>query len=183
MFKKKEVKNKVGSPKLVDTKLKKESLIVSWVCVIFSVVLLFIGAYELNIIPNTSKLKGSANTNLCTSIPEELMYNEETNPDGFKDTKFFSAVLSAAQVSGNYKFNNSSYCSTITKEDLNEITSVYINDLKSYDPNGIQYLTNLDVLNIYGYLHSIDLSKNKKLRSLTLSYSRLTEIDLSNNPN
>lgn len=183
MFKKKEVKNKVGRPKLADTKLKKESLIVSLVCVIFSVVLLFIGAYELNIIPNTSKLKGSANTNLCTSIPEELMYNEETNPDGFKDTKFFSAVLSAAQVSGNYKFNNSSYCSTITKEDLNEITSVYINDLKSYDPNGIQYLTNLDVLNIYGYLHSIDLSKNKKLRSLTLSYSRLTEIDLSNNPN
>ena len=183
MFKKKEVKNKVGRPKLADTKLKKESLIVSLVCVIFSVALLFIGAYELNIIPNTSKLKGSVNTNLCTSIPEELMYNEETNPDGFKDTKFFSAVLSAAQVSGNYKFNNSSYCSTITKEDLNEITSVYINDLKSYDPNGIQYLTNLDVLNIYGYLHSIDLSKNKKLRSLTLSYSRLTEIDLSNNPN
>lgn len=183
MFKKKEVKNKVGRPKLADTKLKKESLIVSLVCVIFSVVLLFIGAYELNIIPNTNKLKGSVNTNLCTSIPEELMYNEETNPDGFKDTKFFSAVLSSAQVSGNYKFNNSSYCSTITKEDLNEITSVYINDLKSYDPNGIQYLTNLDVLNIDGYLHSIDLSKNKKLRGLTLSYSRLTEIDLSNNPN
>lgn len=183
MFKKKEVKNKVGRPKLADTKLKKESLIVSLVCVIVSVALLFIGAYELNIIPNTSKLKGSVNTNLCTSIPEELMYNEETNPDGFKDTKFFSAVLSAAQVSGNYKFNNSSYCSTITKEDLNEITSVYINDLKSYDPNGIQYLTNLDVLNIDGYLHNIDLSKNKKLRSLTLSYSRLTEIDLSNNPN
>ncbi len=183
MFKKKEVKNKVGRPKLADTKLKKESLIVSLVCVIFSVALLFIGAYELNIIPNTSKLKGSVNTNLCTSIPEELMYNEETNPDGFKDTKFFSAVLSAAQVSGNYKFNNSSYCSTITKEDLNEITSVYINDLKSYDPNGIQYLTNLDALDIDGYLHSIDLSKNKKLRSLTLSYSRLTEIDLSNNPN
>ena len=49
MFKKKEVKNKVGRPKLADTKLKKESLIVSLVCVIFSVVLLFIGAYELNI--------------------------------------------------------------------------------------------------------------------------------------
>ena len=73
MFKKKEVKNKVGRPKLADTKLKKESLIVSLVCVIFSVALLFIGAYELNIIPNTSKLKGSVNTNLCTSIPEELI--------------------------------------------------------------------------------------------------------------
>lgn len=187
MFKKKEVKNKVGRPKLADTKLKKESLIVSLVCVIFSVVLLFVGAYELNIIPNTSKLKGwlnpTVNTNLCTSIPEELMYNEETNPDGFKDTKFFSAVLSGSQVSGNKKFNNSSYCSTITKEELNEITRVYIDDLKSYDSNGIQYLTNLDDLNIDGYLHSIDLSKNKKLRMLALSYSRLTNIDLSNNPN
>ena len=188
MFKKKEVKNKVGRPKLADTKLKKESLIVSLVCVIFSVVLLFIGAYELNIIPNTSKLKGSANTNLCTSIPEELMYNEETNPDGFKDTKFFSAVLSRAQVSGQYgvyEYNDSKYCSTITKEDLSKVTelSLYSND-NVEDISGISNLIGLKELSLYEKnISNIDLSKFVNLKSLNLSDNNISNIDLSKNVN
>ena len=188
MFKKKEVKNKVGRPKLADTKLKKESLIVSLVCVIFSVVLLFIGAYELNIIPNTSKLKGSANTNLCTSIPEELMYNEETNPDGFKDTKFFSAVLSRAQVSGKYgvyEYNDSRYCSTITKEDLSKVTelSLYSND-NVEDISGISNLIGLKELGLYEKnISNIDLSKFVNLKSLNLSDNNISNIDLSKNLN
>lgn len=188
MFKKKEVKNKVGRPKLADTKLKKESLIVSLVCVIFSVVLLFVGAYELNIIPNTIKLKGSVNTNLCTSIPEELMYNEETNPDGFKDTKFFSAVLSRAQVSGQYgvyEYNDSKYCSTITKEDLAKVTelSLYSND-NVEDISGISNLTGLTELNLYEKNTSnIDLSKFVNLKSLNLSDDNISNIDLSKNVN
>lgn len=188
MFKKKEVKNKVGRPKLADTKLKKESLIVSLVCVIFSVALLFIGAYELNIIPNTSKLKGSVNTNLCTSIPEELMYNEETNPDGFKDTKFFSAVLSAAQVSGQYgvyEYNDSKYCDTITKEDLEKVTelSLYSN-VNVEDISGISNLTGLTSLYLESKnISNLDLSKNVNLTDLNLNNNDISNIDLSKNVN
>lgn len=188
MFKKKEVKNKVGRPKLADTKLKKESLIVSLVCVIVSVALLFIGAYELNIIPNTSKLKGSVNINLCTSIPEELMYNEETNPDGFKDTKFFSAVLSGAQVSGQYgiyEYNDSKYCDTITKEDLEKVTklSLYSN-VNVEDISGISNLTGLTRLYLESKnISNIDLSKNVNLTDLDLSNNDISNIDLSKNVN
>ena len=65
-FNKKEEKNKVGRPKLADSKLKKTSLIMCIVCVILSLVLLSVGAYKLNIIPNTNKLKGAVS---CSEIP------------------------------------------------------------------------------------------------------------------
>ena len=55
---KKEEKRKVGRPKLADTKLKKQSLIMLAVCISLALTLLFTGAYKLNII-KFGKMKGA----------------------------------------------------------------------------------------------------------------------------
>ena len=51
-------KSKVGRPKLADTNLKKKSLIISAICLIFVLALILTGIKILNITPN--KLKGEA---------------------------------------------------------------------------------------------------------------------------
>ena len=192
MFKKKE-KLRVGRPKLADSNLKKMSLLISAICFVMVIGLIFGGLLDLNIIGNTHKLKAEANTStLCTSIPDSLKYDENTNPYGFKDAEFFSGVLEHSRISGSndYVYNDSKYCDTITKEDLEKITHLnYFNNTIS-SANGIQYLTNLERLNlgtaadIPNYnITSIDLSHNTKLNSVDLSgLLSIKDFDFSNNP-
>ena len=192
MFKKKE-KLRVGRPKLADSNLKKMSLLISAICFVMVIGLIFGGLLDLNIIGNTHKLKAEANTStLCTSIPDSLKYDETTNPYGFKDAEFFSGVLEHSRISGSndYVYNDSKYCDTITKEDLEKITHLnYFNNTIS-SANGIQYLTNLERLNlgtaadIPNYnITSIDLSHNTKLNSVDLSgLLSIKDFDFSNNP-
>ena len=191
MFKKKE-KLRVGRPKLADSNLKKMSLLISAICFVMVIGLIFGGLLDLNIIGNTHKLKADVNTStLCTSIPDSLKYDENTNPNGFKDVEFFSGVLEHSEISGSndYVYNDSKYCDTITKEDLEKITHLnYFNNTIS-SANGIQYLTNLERLNlgtaadIPNYnITSIDLSHNTKLNSVVLSgLLNIKDFDFSNN--
>ena len=191
MFKK-EGKLRVGRPKLADSNLKKISLLISAICFVMVIGLIFGGLLDLNIIGNTHKLKAEANTStLCTSIPDSLKYDETTNPYGFKDAEFFSGVLEHSRISGSndYVYNDSKYCDTITKEDLEKITHLnYFNNTIS-SANGIQYLTNLERLNlgtaadIPNYnITSIDLSHNTKLNSVVLSgLLNIKDFDFSNN--
>ena len=191
MFKK-EGKLRVGRPKLADSNLKKISLLISAICFVMVIGLIFGGLLDLNIIGNTHKLKADVNTStLCTSIPDSLKYDENTNPNGFKDVEFFSGVLEHSEISGSndYVYNDSKYCDTITKEDLEKITHLnYFNNTIS-SANGIQYLTNLERLNlgtaadIPNYnITSIDLSHNTKLNSVVLSgLLNIKDFDFSNN--
>ena len=192
MFKKKE-KLRVGRPKLADSNLKKMSLLISAICFVMVIGLIFGGLLDLNIIGNTHKLKAEANTStLCTSIPDSLKYDENTNPYGFKDAEFFSGVLEHSRISGSndYVYNDSKYCDTITKEDLEKIDDLYYPNNTISSANGIQYLTNLERLNlgtaadIPNYnITSIDLSHNTKLNSVDLSgLLSIKDFDFSNNP-
>ena len=192
MFKKKE-KLRVGRPKLADSNLKKISLLISAICFVMVIGLIFGGLLDLNIIGNTHKLKAEANTStLCTSIPDSLKYDETTNPYGFKDAEFFSGVLEHSRISGSndYVYNDSKYCDTITKEDLEKIDDLYYPNNTISSANGIQYLTNLERLNlgtaadIPNYnITSIDLSHNTKLNSVDLSgLLSIKDFDFSNNP-
>ena len=192
MFKK-EGKLRVGRPKLADSNLKKISLLISAICFVMVIGLIFGGLLDLNIIGNTHKLKAEANTStLCTSIPDSLKYDENTNPYGFKDAEFFSGVLEHSRISGSndYVYNDSKYCDTITKEDLEKIDDLYYPNNTISSANGIQYLTNLERLNlgtaadIPNYnITSIDLSHNTKLNSVDLSgLLSIKDFDFSNNP-
>ena len=191
MFKK-EGKLRVGRPKLADSNLKKMSLLISAICFVMVIGLIFGGLLDLNIIGNTHKLKAEANTStLCTSIPDSLKYDENTNPYGFKDAEFFSGVLEHSRISGSndYVYNDSKYCDTITKEDLEKIDDLYYPNNTISSANGIQYLTNLERLNlgtaadIPNYnITSIDLSHNTKLNSVVLSgLLNIKDFDFSNN--
>ena len=191
MFKK-EGKLRVGRPKLADSNLKKISLLISAICFVMVIGLIFGGLLDLNIIGNTHKLKAEANTStLCTSIPDSLKYDETTNPYGFKDAEFFSGVLEHSRISGSndYVYNDSKYCDTITKEDLEKIDDLYYPNNTISSANGIQYLTNLERLNlgtaadIPNYnITSIDLSHNTKLNSVVLSgLLNIKDFDFSNN--
>ena len=192
MFKKKD-KLRVGRPKLADSNLKKMSLLISAICFVMVIGLIFGGLLDLNIIGNTHKLKAEADiSTLCTSIPDSLKYDENTNPYGFKDVEFFSGVLEYSRISGsnNYVYNDSKYCDTITKEDLEKIDDLRYSNNTISSANGIQYLTNLERLDlgtaadIPNYnITSIDLSHNTKLYSVDLSgLLNIKDFDFSNNP-
>ena len=192
MFKKKG-KLSVGRPKLADSNLKKMSLLISTICFVMVIGLIFGGLLDLNIIGNTHKLKAEVNTStLCTSIPDSLKYDENSNPYGFKDVEFFSGVLEYSRISGsnNYVYNDSKYCDTITKEDLEKIDDLRYSNNTISSANGIQYLTNLERLDlgtaadIPNYnITSIDLSHNTKLYSVDLSgLLNIKDFDFSNNP-
>ena len=195
MFKKKD-KLRVGRPKLADSNLKKMSLLISAICFVMVIGLIFGGLLDLNIIGNTHKLKAEADiSTLCTSIPDSLKYDENTNPYGFKDVEFFSGVLEHGHVSGDarevYRYNDSSYCTSITKEDLEKIDRVSYSNNTITNANGIQLLTNLEelYLDCSGGLYndkitSIDLSHNAKLVKLSLEgLTGIKNFDFSNNPN
>ena len=77
---KKEERRSVGRPKLADTKLKKQSLIMLAVCLSLALTLLFTGAYKLNII-NFGKMKGEVR---CTGIPLNMQPRSESNPNGLE---------------------------------------------------------------------------------------------------
>ena len=178
MFKKKD-KLSVGRPKLADSNLKKMSFLISAICFVMVIGLIFGGLLDLKIIGNTHKLKADVNTStLCTSIPDSLKYDENTNPYGFKDVEFFSGVLEHSEISGSndYVYNDSKYCDTITKEDLEKITHLnYFNNTIS-SANGIQYLTNLEGLNL-GTAADIP---NYNITIIYLSHNtKLTKVDLS----
>ncbi len=196
MFKKTKEKLRVGRPKLADSNLKKMSLLISAICFVMVIGLIFGGLLDLNIIGNAHKLKAEANpSTLCTSIPDSLKYDENTNPYGFKDAEFFSGVLEHGHVSGDarevYRYNDSSYCTSITKEDLEKIDELYYPNNTISSANGIQYLTNLEELYLDcsgGFYNdkitSIDLSHNAKLVKLTLDgLTGIKNFDFSNNPN
>ena len=57
----KKEKNKVGRPKLADTKLKKESMIIVSICMVIAIILIAGGLITLNIV-DFPKLKGSVTT-------------------------------------------------------------------------------------------------------------------------
>ena len=191
MFKKKD-KLSVGRPKLADSNLKKMSLLISVICFVMVIGLIFGGLLDLNIIGNTSKLKADVST-LCTSIPDSLRYDENTNPYGFKDIEFFSGVLEHGHASGDarevYRYNDSSYCTSITKEDLEKIDRVNYSNNTISSANGIQYLTNLKRLDLGAEaanpnynITSIDLSHNTKLTDVDLvGLLNIKDFDFSNN--
>ena len=179
LFSKKEEKNKVGRPRLADTDTKKKALIMCTSSLLLVVALLAGSLVTLNILPNFNKLKG--NVSLCTEIPARFKsYNAETNPDGlheygFTDPKFYSVVVASYN-------SNSTYCSTITEEQLASITSLYAYNSGLTNADGIEYLTGLTTLDLSSNnLSSIDVSKNTALTSLTLGHNNLSSIDLSSN--
>lgn len=76
------------------------------------------------------------------------------------------------------KFLSAHEVSSITHFSINYY---YYDKIKSFE--GIQYFKSLKSL-VYQYAYSLeelDLSKNRKLESLTLHYSKLEKLDLSNN--
>ena len=166
---KKEVKNKVGRPKLADKELKKKSCIMLGISVLLVMILLSGSLISLNILPKFGKMKGAV---VCTidQIPEDLRPGG-LHEYGFDDAIFYSEVVS--------RISNNTSC-TVTPEQLATITSLsaYNKGIKS--ANGIQYLTGLT--NIYlknNQLTSIDLSHNTALTKLELQNNQITNIDLS----
>ena len=158
-------KNKVGRPKLADTELKKKSLIISGVSLIVVLILVGIGLAVLNVIP-FKKMKGTVT---CTEIPEALRPGGN-HEYGFDDLAFYSAVVNR------YNFKTS-YCDTITEEQLATINDLQAIDIGIESANGIQYLTGLTQLDLSeNQLTSIDLSQNTALNNMRLSYNQLTNI-------
>ena len=177
----KEQKNKVGRPRLADSKIKKHALIFSLSCIALILFLLAGALVSLNILPKFSKTKGEV---LCSSIPDYLAYDAETNPNGFKDINFYSAVIMGADyipdddatVSARY---GADYCNTITPEQLSKIVRLSKNESIIESTNGIQYLTGLEYLSLVNdQLTTIDLSYNENLIYLDLAGNKLEEITL-----
>ena len=182
-YKMKVEKSKVGSPNFSDAKTKKTAIILACVTLVLVITIALAGVFKLNII-KFNKLKGEVNISLCNEIPARFQPKSESNQEGiydygFTDPYFYSAVVSSYN-------SDSSYCSTITEEQLSSISSVsVVRGIRNAD--GVQYLTGLTTLsligdNMYkGSLTSIDLSKNIALTNLNLNRNRLTNIDISNN--
>ena len=86
---KKEVKNKVGRPKLADTKLKKKSYIMLGISALLILILLSGGLVSLNILPKFGKVKGSVpiyktysqGDKFCLDGDKECFYTMEDNGD------------------------------------------------------------------------------------------------------
>ena len=177
---KKENKNKVGRPKLADKKLKKKAYIILGISALLLVILISGTLVSLNLMPSTKKLKGYAVD--CSSIPDYLAYNEETNPNGFKDINFYRSVVWAYGSGGYWGYKSTEYCDTITTEQLSTITDFSGESNNITDANGVQYLTGLTRLNLsYNQLTSLDLSQNTALEQLYLDSNQLTSLDLSHN--
>jgi len=178
-FNKKEEKRSVGRPKLADIDTKKKAIIMIVVCLVMVIALLLTGAFKLNII-NLNKLKGRVY--FCNEIPARLQPRSQSNPEGQNEYGFTDLGLYSNIIMHN--FNDSSYCSTITEEQLSSIQDLGIS-YGGYSVvnnfNGIQYLTGLKSLDIENdFTNGIDLSQNKALTSLSLK-GNFNEIDLSQN--
>ncbi len=175
----KEEKRSVGRPKLADTKLKKQSLIMLVVCLAVVLTLLFTGAYKLNII-KFNRLKGEL---ACTEIPLNMQPRSESNPEGvehgFTDINFYTAVINA--YAKTQKLSSINYCERISVDKLSIITELLAYDKNISDVSGIQYLTGLKRLSLSNNnITSIDLSNNSQLTRLDLSNTKLSELDISN---
>ena len=85
MFKKQnEEKNKVGRPKLADSKLKKESIIVSCIVIFTAILLTIFGGMELTTMLGTnyfSKLTGNVDTNKLKGAIHQSMKNSQARWD------------------------------------------------------------------------------------------------------
>ena len=160
----------VGRPKLADTKLKKSALILLSMSFVIVITLLLTFGYQLNIIPSLNKLKGVVE---CSDgdIPVELRYDEETNPNGFKDVNFYSDVINSM---------NATSCDNVAAADLAEINSINLYNKKYSSINGIQYLTNLERLSVdkSSVTGEIDLSENKLLKRISMYQNEITKITL-----
>ena len=184
LFSKKEEKLKVGRPKLADIKTKKKAIISVCIALVLVVALLLTGAFKLNII-KFNKLKGAANVNLCNEIPARFQPRSESNPEGlheygFTDPKFYSIVVDTYR-------SDSSYCDTITEDELASITILKYAPGGYYgkitNTNGIQYLTSLKVMDLSNNsdLTSIDLSNNHELTDLEMVFNpKLESVNLGN---
>ena len=79
---------KVGRPKLANSKLRKNSLIISTICIVFAIILMVGGLISLNVLPNFLKLKGTVyktyklGDEFC--LGEECFYVLEDNGDSVK---------------------------------------------------------------------------------------------------
>ena len=173
----KEESRSVGRPKLADTNLKKRSLLIATLCIILAMVVLFTGAYKLNII-KFGKLKGTVT---CEGIPDKFRpYDEETNPNGidhgFTDPAFYSLVISQLPNA------SSSYCdndTTITLNNFESIAALNISDTNINDVNGIENLTNLTQLEISNNnIEAVDLYYNLRLRRIYITASNLSSLRL-----
>ncbi len=182
LFNKKEEKRNVGRPKLADDETKKKAIILVCLSFVLVITLALTGLFKLNII-KFNRLKAVANTSLCTEIPAELQPGGK-HDYGFTDPKFYSAVLSSGSVGNtwNHPYDNQTYCSTITEEQLQGINYLYINNYNIENVDGIEYLMGLDSLELSNInLTDIDLKYNANLKSLNLMNNDLSKIDLSNN--
>lgn len=105
--------------------------------------------------------------------------SEITN-NTFKDDLFYSCIITA--------YNNDNNASKTTQDNLTDaelsnITNLDCHSSEYYDTSGIEKLTGLEELQLSGAdLHSIDLSKNEKLKSISFeSVDGISSLDLSNN--
>ncbi len=186
LFKIKEEKNKVGRPKLADDKTKKKAIIMCITTFLLIIILLGGCLVNFNMTLKFKKLKGYANLALCSEIPSRFQPRSESNTEGlydygFTDPKFYSAVVSTYN-------RDSSYCTSITEEQLKSVTDISSDSNSINSLDGIQYLTNLQSFSLGltsyspGNLSSIiDLSHNTALTRFSLSNYNISDIDVSHN--
>ena len=167
----------VGRPKLADTDLKKKSLLIASLCIVLAMVVLFTGAYELNII-RFGKLKGTVE---CNSIPDKFRpYDEDANPNGidngFTDVYFYNQVVNTINGS------DDSYCSNdsdITLDSFKSITNLEINNENIQNIDGVENLKNLKYITIRNdNIENVNLYYNLYLSDIKLNTKNLTNLRL-----
>lgn len=103
-----------------------------------------------------------------------------SNP-AFKDDNFYKCVIE--NYNKNFKTDyDVSY--SLTKNELESITSLTCSNKNIIDTSGIEKLINLKILYLYDNdIKSIDLSKNVNLSSLSMDHTLLESINLNYNKN
>ena len=137
--------------------------------IILSIFIFFIGGVHYNLIRPTKINKIIASK-----------YKEPANKH-FLDQKFYNCVIEEYNNENNASFP---YTANLTDEQLGSIKSVSCTNKNVSSVNGIQYLTNLEILYVSNnQLTNIDVSNNTKLEKLFVDYNQLTSLDIGNNAN
>ena len=137
--------------------------------IILSIFIFFIGGVHYNLIRPTKINKIIASK-----------YKKPANKH-FLDQNFYNCVIEEYNKENNASFP---YTANLTDEQLGSIKSVSCTNENVSSVNGIQYLTNLEILNLYkNLLTSLDVSTNTKLEKLSVDHNQLTSLDIGNNVN
>ena len=137
--------------------------------IILSIFIFFIGGVHYNLIRPTKINKIIASK-----------YKKPANKH-FLDQNFYNCVIEEYNKENNASFP---YTANLTDEQLGSIKSVSCTNKNVSSVNGIQYLTNLEILDVSNnQLTNIDVSNNTKLEKLFVDYNQLTSLDIGNNAN